>query len=71
MNAVATIAPVIRISTVALLESLPMLVVEVEIPAAVVIAAVVARIVTMHIAVIIAVLGVSRAGTQREGKYRD
>jgi hypothetical protein len=71
MNPVAPIAPVVRISAVVFLEMPPMLVVEVEVPAAVLVPAVVARIVAVVVAVVVAVLSVSRAGTQREGKYRD
>jgi hypothetical protein len=71
MNAVVTVAPVVGISAVVLFEMLPMLIVEVEIPAAVLISTVVARIIAMHIVVVVAVLSISRAGTQREGEYRD
>jgi hypothetical protein len=67
MNAVVTVAPVVGISAVVLFEMLPMLIAEVEIPAAVLISTVVARIIAMHVVI----LSISRAGTKREGKYRD
>lgn len=71
MDPVTPITPVIRISSVVFFETLSMMVIEMEVPAPVVIPAVVTRIVAMHVAVVVAVLSVSRAGTQRESEYRD
>jgi hypothetical protein len=71
MNAVVTVAPVVGISAVVLFKMLPMLIAEMEVPPAVLIPTVVARVIAMHIAVVVPVLSISRAGTKREGKYRD
>jgi len=68
-HAVVAIAPVVGVPTVVFGEVFSIPVIEMKISSTVPV--VIACIVMMHVAVIVTILPVNRAGTQREGKYRN